>query len=284
MPWWEGCVRLRGRQIFLLIADNPASFDGRYFGGHARVRCGRESAIAVGAVTPRSPVAAPAMAAMMAALLAAPAHANDRAEQVVDYRTYHAAGQAGYGAGYRAETDDDAVSRWQPYIDEASSRFGVPVRWITRVMRAESAGRTTRGGRPIRSPAGAIGLMQLMPPTWAEMRRRLGLGSDPDEPRANILAGTLYLRLMYDRFGYPGLFGAYNAGPVRYAAYLDGRQRLPGETRAYLAQVAGRDEGGDARHIDSHIAGTTAVIANAGARPPSSPRPPLVCGPRRWAR
>jgi conjugative transfer signal peptidase TraF len=32
MPWWNGCVRLRGRQLFLLMADSPASFDGRYFG------------------------------------------------------------------------------------------------------------------------------------------------------------------------------------------------------------------------------------------------------------
>jgi len=32
MPWWEGCVRLRGRQLFLLMTHSPASFDGRYFG------------------------------------------------------------------------------------------------------------------------------------------------------------------------------------------------------------------------------------------------------------
>jgi type IV secretory pathway protease TraF len=31
MPAWSGCVRLRGRQLFLLM-DAPASFDGRYFG------------------------------------------------------------------------------------------------------------------------------------------------------------------------------------------------------------------------------------------------------------
>lgn len=31
MPMWEGCTVLRGRQLFLLM-DNPASFDGRYFG------------------------------------------------------------------------------------------------------------------------------------------------------------------------------------------------------------------------------------------------------------
>ena len=32
MPWWNGCVTLRGRQLFLLMTDSPASFDGRYFG------------------------------------------------------------------------------------------------------------------------------------------------------------------------------------------------------------------------------------------------------------
>lgn len=132
-----------------------------------------------------------------------------------------------------------SVERWRPHIDEASARFGVPAEWIERVMRAESGGRTTLGGRPITSHAGAMGLMQLMPGTWAAMRARLGLGPDPHAPRDNILAGTFYLRLMYDRFGYPGLFGAYNAGPGRYAAYLAGKQGLPGETRAYVAAVAG---------------------------------------------
>ena len=132
-----------------------------------------------------------------------------------------------------------SVDRWQPYIAEASARYGVPVEWIERVMRAESGGRTTLGGRPITSHAGAMGLMQLMPGTWADMRARLGLGNDPHHPRDNIMAGTYYLRLMYDRFGYPGLFGAYNAGPARYSAWLAGRSGLPGETRAYMASVAG---------------------------------------------
>src|SRR3546814_5806816 len=99
----------------------------------------------------------------------------------------------------------ESVADWRPYILEASARFGVPAAWIEAVMQAESGGRTRLNGRPIRSPAGAIGLMQLMPGTWAEMRVRLGLGADPDDPRDNILAGAFYLRLMYDRFGYPGL-------------------------------------------------------------------------------
>lgn len=133
----------------------------------------------------------------------------------------------------------DQVERWRPYITEASARFGVPAPWIERVMRAESAGRTTLEGRPITSSAGAMGLMQLMPGTWAELRRALGLGADPHDPRDNILAGTFYLRLMYDRFGYPGLFAAYNAGPARYAGHLATGRALPGETRAYLASVSG---------------------------------------------
>jgi soluble lytic murein transglycosylase-like protein len=193
------------------------------------------------------------IALVMAAVAAAAAQAADSPEQRVDNGPDY---EASYGAHYRP----DSVTRWQPYIDEASRRFGIPASWIARVMRAESAGQTRRDGRPIRSRAGAMGLMQLMPATWAEMHVRLGLGSDPDEPRANILAGTFYLRLMYDRFGYPGLFGAYNAGPARYAAYLDGQQALPGETKAYLAQVAGR--------VDRHIDGRASVaIADVSGRP-----------------
>lgn len=133
----------------------------------------------------------------------------------------------------------DPVSRWRAEIAEASARFGVPAAWIERVMRAESGGQTMLGGRPITSHAGAMGLMQLMPATWTAMRAALGLGGNPHDPHDNILAGTAYLRAMYDRFGYPGLFAAYNAGPGRYAAHLASGRALPAETRAYLADVTG---------------------------------------------
>lgn len=133
----------------------------------------------------------------------------------------------------------EPLAQWRPYIAEAARRFAVPEKWIMRVMRAESAGATHLNGAPIRSSAGAMGLMQLMPATWATMRDTHGLGRDPDDPRDNILAGTAYLRMMYDRFGYPGLFGAYNAGPGRYAAHLESGVRLPGETRDYMAKVTG---------------------------------------------
>lgn len=130
-----------------------------------------------------------------------------------------------------------APDRWSGAIAEASDRFGIPARWIRRVMQAESSGLLVQGGRPTVSSAGAMGLMQLMPGTWRDMRAALGLGADPHDPHDNILAGAFYLRLMYDRFGYPGLFAAYNAGPARYAAALRGSRPLPAETRAYVAKV-----------------------------------------------
>lgn len=133
------------------------------------------------------------------------------------------------------------VDRWAEPIAEASARFGLPEAWIRRVMQAESGGRTSLNGRPIESPAGAMGLMQLMPGTWREMRAAYDLGPDPHDPRDNIIAGTAYLRAMYDRFGYPGLFAAYNAGPGRYSEHLATGRRLPGETVAYVAQVASGD-------------------------------------------
>jgi soluble lytic murein transglycosylase-like protein len=135
----------------------------------------------------------------------------------------------------------DPIDRWRPLVAEASARFGIPTSWIERVIRAESRGHNVLDGRPITSRAGAIGLMQLMPATWTAMRSRLGLGTNPHDPHDNIMAGTFYLRLMYDRFGYPGLFGAYNAGPNRYDDYVLQRRELPLETRVYLASLTGAD-------------------------------------------
>jgi soluble lytic murein transglycosylase-like protein len=135
-------------------------------------------------------------------------------------------------AGGRAEP-------WADYIAEASGRFGIPQSWIQRVMRAESNGQTTLNGRPITSRAGAMGLMQLMPSTWVEMRAAYRLGDDPYDPHDNVLAGAAYLRAMYDRFGYPGAFAAYNAGPGRYAEHIATGRRLPAETIGYVTKLTG---------------------------------------------
>ena len=104
-----------------------------------------------------------------------------------------------------------AAHPYAAHIAEASQRFGIPEHWIRAVLRAESAGDV----RAV-SSAGAMGLMQVMPDTWAGLRVRHGLGRDPYDSRDNILAGTAYLREMFDRYGNVGaMLAAYNAGPGR---------------------------------------------------------------------
>lgn len=140
--------------------------------------------------------------------------------------------------------DADPIDRWQPIIADAAQRYGLPETLIRSVMRAESGGLATLNGAPITSPAGAMGLMQLMPSTWADMRAALRLGADPYDPRDNIMAGSFYLKQLGERFGYPGMIAAYNAGPERFAAYLRGERRLPSETVAYLNSVTGGEARG----------------------------------------
>jgi D-alanyl-D-alanine carboxypeptidase len=122
---------------------------------------------------------------------------------------------------------------WGPYIREASGRFGVPETWVRRVMRQESGGQ-----EDVISWAGAMGLMQVMPDTYDGLRQRYSLGDDPFDPHNNILAGTAYLREMYDRFGSPGFLAAYNAGPNRLDKYLSYGTPLPTETVNYVAAIA----------------------------------------------
>jgi hypothetical protein len=117
-------------------------------------------------------------------------------------------------------------------IAEAAQRFAIPAAWIRAIMRIES-----RGDRRVVSAKGAMGLMQLMPETWAALRARYGLGRDPFDPRDNILAGAAFLRQMLDRYGSPGFLAAYNAGPGRYEDYRDRHRPLPPETVAYVAAL-----------------------------------------------
>ena len=126
-----------------------------------------------------------------------------------------------------ADTTDIATS-----VAEASARFGVPAGWIEQIIRVESAGQTRALSR-----AGAIGLMQVMPTTYASMRARYGLGANPWSVRDNILAGTAYVRELFNRFGSPGFLAAYNAGPRRWEDHLAGARPLPAETVAYLARL-----------------------------------------------
>src|SRR6478736_5596345 len=155
--------------------------------------------------------------------------------------------QGAYGPGGRVEIGADGWRRpthyypppgpaedpWGPYIREAATRYRVPERWVRAVMRQESGGE-----QQATSSAGAMGLMQVMPATYEGLRERYQLGDDPYDPHNNILAGTAYLREMYDRFGSPGFLAAYNAGPSRLDLYLSNGTPLPEETVSYVAAIA----------------------------------------------
>jgi soluble lytic murein transglycosylase-like protein len=187
----------------------------------------------------------------------------------------------------RAQDMASILDQWSPIIAEASARFDVPAQWIRDVMSVESGGRTELDGQPIISPKGAMGLMQLMPDTYAEMRRAHDLGPDPYVPRDNIFAGAAYLKTMHERFGWPGLLAAYNAGPARYEDYLRTGRALPGETMSYLAALdSGSNEAtiapqtpasttnSRASSVTEFVAGRSIFFIQNGVRiaPESSPR------------
>ncbi len=100
------------------------------------------------------------------------------------------------------------AAQWSNHVENASRATGVPVAILDGVMRQESGGQQVRGGHTLSSPAGALGLMQLMPGTAA------GLHVNPHDPAQNILGGAKYLKAMHDKFGSWILaLAAYNAGP-----------------------------------------------------------------------
>ncbi|MCS7170394.1 MAG: lytic transglycosylase domain-containing protein [Candidatus Kapabacteria bacterium] len=112
------------------------------------------------------------------------------------------------------------------WIEQASARTGLPPALIAAVVWAESAGNP----RAV-SPAGAQGLMQLMP----ETARELGV-SDPFAPQDNLLGGSRYLQQMLHRFGeLPLALAAYNAGPARVLRY--GGIPPFAETQTYVRRV-----------------------------------------------
>lgn len=117
-------------------------------------------------------------------------------------------------------------------LDRHVSRYARDYRIDPDLIRAiianESSWRTT-----IRSPVGAIGLMQLMPST-AEM-----LGVNPLDPEQNIEGGVRYLAALLDMFegDLDAALVGYNAGPSYARKWRKGGSVLYGETRTYLERV-----------------------------------------------
>jgi soluble lytic murein transglycosylase-like protein len=134
-----------------------------------------------------------------------------------------------------AMSSSELMKRWDPLIEAAARRFAIPEKWLRAVMRQESGGRTMLAeGVKIVSPVGAIGLMQLMPRTYEEMRAEHNLGADPFKPEDNIAAAAAYLRWLNRKFGLSGMFAAYNAGPGR----VQQGGNLPAETQNYVKGIS----------------------------------------------
>lgn len=121
-----------------------------------------------------------------------------------------------------------AAGRWAPSIEAAAARHGLDPSLLTALVWTESEFNPSAV-----SPAGAIGLTQLMPGT-AQL-----LGVDPFDPEQNLEGGARFLREMIDRFGRVDLaLAAYNAGPTRLASHdLTGEVPIAqGYVRSVLAR------------------------------------------------
>jgi Transglycosylase SLT domain len=139
-----------------------------------------------------------------------------------------------------AMTTSQLIKRWDPIVVAAAKKFHVSQDWIRSVMRMESGGRTMLDAKfQITSYAGAMGLMQVMPETYRDMRAAYGLGADPYNPHDNIYAGAAYLSELHRKYGYPAMFAAYNDGPGNWEDHINNGRPLPVETVNYVAGIAG---------------------------------------------
>jgi hypothetical protein len=116
-------------------------------------------------------------------------------------------------------------------LESAALMHGLPLEFFRRLIWQESNCDPNSVSR-----AGALGVAQFMPGT----ARWRGL-SDPLEPTEALNESARWLRELSDQFGNLGLAAAaYNAGPRRVKDWIEGRGRLPNETRAYVRVITGR--------------------------------------------
>ncbi|MDX1497137.1 MAG: transglycosylase SLT domain-containing protein [Salinisphaeraceae bacterium] len=152
----------------------------------------------------------------------------------------------------RAKYWDEMATRfpviYKNDVQAAAKRERIPTGWIYGIMRSESL-----FVPDIRSYAGAVGLMQLMPGTGKLVAGKMGIGwrgtSGLEDPSYNIRLGSRYLRMMLDKFDqhFALATASYNAGPGNAIRWLDDSKRLPADvwietvpfnaTHAYLLHV-----------------------------------------------
>lgn len=118
---------------------------------------------------------------------------------------------------------------YQPTFAVVESNNGIPTNLLFRLGYQESHFRPDIINGTVKSPAGAVGIMQLMPQYFP------GAGADP---QADIATAGAYLAQLYQEFqDWQLAVAAYNDGPGNIRAYLAGTKTLPLETENYIAGV-----------------------------------------------
>jgi len=264
MPWSV----LSAALLLLLLAALPAAaHGGRVHMRFARVdRAGRTSHLLKLAALETPQIAnSTVVQRMVQAALAKSATLNlslARTKDAADAAAFNLEQRLGFHA---------LMARWEPLIGKAAKKFGVPATWIREVMQIESGGRTMMAPTMrIMSSEGAVGLMQIQPGTYAEMRAQYRLGADPFNPRDNIYAGAAYLRWLRGKYGYPQMFEAYDDGPGHLEQRVTTGQILPAETQNYVKAVM--IALGDKNAL-SALTAATSPAASTTAAPLLAPEP-----------
>jgi len=143
------------------------------------------------------------------------------------------------------ETVTAAVSGWQnvndgptwvPVLNQTEQALGIPTNLLARIAYQESHFRPEIIDGTQASPAGALGLMQLMPQYFTGVN--VAIPFQPADTVNQISEAGEFLMQLYQRFNdWGAAVAAYNDGATNIAAYLAGTRALPTETRNYVAEV-----------------------------------------------
>jgi len=164
--------------------------------------------------------------------------------------------------------EHERIASFDPWVTQAAKRHGLDPDLIRGVIWVES-----RYNHRAKSPAGARGLMQLMPPTAAWLAQKLGTArANPYDPEFNVAAGSLYLRDMIARYGGDVGLGlsAYNAGPGNVDRWR--AQGLPPRNREYVQLVLDAKARFEAAYHRTQARAVDTQLARAQA---PEPRPPI---------